>query len=211
MKNYKALQIHYENCLKKHGPNAKGMDWPNAEDLNKRFKVLTDIIFNYSHSVGEKLNIIDLGCGIGLLVDYLTDSKLMDLINYRGIDISPVMIEFASQRLPQFKFEERDILTNRLKENETDYIIMNGLFTEKRELSHTQMFDFFTQMITETYTSARKGIAFNVMSTQVDWRRDDLFHLGLDELAEFVTKRLTRNIIIRMDYGLYEYSVYIKK
>jgi SAM-dependent methyltransferase len=211
MMDYKALQLHYENCLKQHGPNAKGMDWPNPDELNKRFEVLTDLIFKYSDSTSEKSKLTDLGCGVGLLIDYLKENSLLDLVNYNGIDISPIMIEFAAQRLPQYKFEERDILTNKLRENETDYILMNGVFTEKRELSHEQMFDFFTQMITETYKSARKGIAFNIMSTHVDWQRDDLFHLGLDQLAEFVTKKLTRNIIIRMDYGLYEYTVYIKK
>lgn len=211
MTDYKTLQIHYENCLKQHGPNAKGMDWPNPDDLNKRFKVLTDIIFEYNYIKNEKVDLTDLGCGVGLLVNYLIDNNLIDFVNYTGIDISPIMIEFATQRLPQFKFEERDILTNRLRENGTDYVIMNGVFTEKRELSHEQMFDFFTKMITETYKSARKGIAFNVMSTHVDWQRDDLFHLGLDQMVEFVTKKLTRNMIIRLDYGLYEYTVHIKK
>lgn len=211
MTDYKKLQIHYENCLKQHGPNSKGMDWPNPDDLNKRFRVLTDLVFNFSDKKNEKLDLTDLGCGVGLLVDYLTENNLMDLVNYNGIDISPVMIEFASQRLQQYKFEVRDILKKKLKENCTDYIIMNGVFTEKRELSHDQMFDFFTQMITETYKCVRKGIAFNVMSTNVDWQRNDLFHLGLDQLTGFVTNKLTRNIIIRMDYGLYEYTVYLKK
>lgn len=209
--DYKALQIHYENCLKKHGPNAKGMDWPNPDDLNKRFNVLTDLAFKYCDSNKEKIHLLDLGCGVGLLVDYLTDNDLIQFVNYKGIDISPVMIEFASQRLPQYNFEERDVLKKRLAENETDYIIMNGVFTEKRELTHEQMFDFFTQMIAETFKSARKGIAFNVMSTLVDWQRDDLFHLSLDQLTEFITKKLSRNFIVRMDYGLYEYTVYIKK
>jgi SAM-dependent methyltransferase len=209
--NYKTLQIHYENCLKKHGPNAKGMDWPNPDDLNRRFKVLTDFAFKYSDLDTEKIHLTDLGCGIGLLIDYLTNNDLIKLINYKGIDISPLMIEFASQRLPNYNFEERDVLRNKLSENGTDYIIMNGVFTEKRELTHEQMFDFFTQMITETFKSARKGIAFNVMSTLVDWERDDLFHLGLDQLTEFITKKISRNFIIRMDYGLYEYTVYINK
>ena len=209
--DYKALQIHYENCLKEHGPNAKGMDWPNPNDLDKRFKVLTDHVFKYGDSYIEKIHLTDLGCGVGLLVDYLTNNDLINLVHYRGIDISREMIECARQRLPKYDFEERDILISRFTENETDYIIMNGLFTEKRELTHEQMFDFFSQMLTETFKSARKGIAFNVTSTLVDWQRTDLFHLGLDQLTEFITNNLSRNFIIRMDYGLYEYTVYINK
>ena len=46
---------------------------------------------------------------------------------------------------------------------------------------------------------------------QVDWEKDFLFHLPLDTLAFFLTKELTRNFIIRNDYGLYEYTVYLYK
>ena len=56
-----------------------------------------------------------------------------------------------------------------------------------------------------------KGVAFNVMSKAVDWEREDLFHLPADLLIDFLTKKLTRNFIIRNDYGLYEYTTYIYK
>ena len=47
------------------------------------------------------------------------------------------------------------------------------------------------------------------MSTQVDWIRDDLFYLALDDLTSFVTQHLGRNFVVRSDYGLYEYTVYL--
>ena len=40
-------------------------------------------------------------------------------------------------------------------------------------------------------------------------RRDDLFHLPLDLLAEFLDTLLSRHFVIRNDYGLYEYTVYV--
>ncbi len=47
------------------------------------------------------------------------------------------------------------------------------------------------------------------MSKQVDWERDDLFHLPLDQMADFVCGNLSRNFVIRNDYGLYEYTTYV--
>ena len=47
------------------------------------------------------------------------------------------------------------------------------------------------------------------MSKQVDWERDDLFHLPLDLLADYLTRNLSRHFVIRNDYGLYEYTVYV--
>jgi hypothetical protein len=88
---------------------------------------------------------------------------------------------------------------------------MNGLFTENREMSQKDMFDFFQSIVKETYAASRRGISFNLMSTHVDWKRDDLFHLELDVLTNFLVQNCSRNIIIRMDYQLYEYTVYVKK
>jgi hypothetical protein len=54
-----------------------------------------------------------------------------------------------------------------------------------------------------------RGLAFNVMSKHVDWERPDLFHLPFDALAQVLARSLTRNFVIRNDYGLYEYTTYV--
>ena len=86
---------------------------------------------------------------------------------------------------------------------------MNGVFTEKREMTYDEMFAYFRQMIKKAYSLCNRGIAFNVMSKDVDWERDDLFHLPLSELSHFLTGEISRNFIIRNDYGLYEYTTYL--
>ncbi len=49
-------------------------------------------------------------------------------------------------------------------------------------------------------------MAFNVMSTLVDWQRDDLFHLSFDTMAQYVSQALSRHFVVRHDYGAYEYT-----
>ena len=88
---------------------------------------------------------------------------------------------------------------------------MNGVFTEKRELTFNEMWDYFTKIITVVYEKCNVGFAFNVMSKNVDWEREDLFHVSLDILSEFLCKNITRNYIVRNDYGLFEYTVYVLK
>ena len=70
---------------------------------------------------------------------------------------------------------------------------------------------FFQETILEAFRVCRHGITFNVMSTHVEWMRDDLYHVPLDEIADFITRYLGRNFLIRNDYGLYEYTVHVKK
>ena len=83
------------------------------------------------------------------------------------------------------------------------------MFTEKCSLSFETMWNFVQAMLVRVFGIASAGIAFNVMSKQVDWERGDLFHLPLDLLASFLAQHLSRHFVIRNDYGLYEYTVYV--
>lgn len=206
---YKIIYQHYEKTLKTHGFNHKGMDWPKAEDLERRFKVMYDLMSrNFSDN---EINLLDLGCGIGLYYDFLIENNKQHSIVYSGIDISTEMIKGAKELHPKTPFEVRDILLNPLDENSYDYIIMNGLMTEKVSLTQEEMLDFSYKIILNTFKAARVGIAFNVMSSHVDWKRDDLFHCEIDPLVDFLVKNCSRHIKINMDYGLYEYTVYLYK
>jgi hypothetical protein len=86
---------------------------------------------------------------------------------------------------------------------------MNGVFTEKRGLTFDEMFAYLERTLSAVFAKAEMGVAFNVMSKHVDWERDDLFHLPFDTLARFLIESLTRNFVIRSDYGLYEYTTYV--
>ncbi len=92
-----------------------------------------------------------------------------------------------------------------------DFIIMNGIFTVKIDLNYNSMKEFYETFIKNIWPQVNHGIAFNVMSSHVDYERDDLFQLPHDALAAFITKNLSRNYIIRNDYGLYEYTAYVFK
>jgi hypothetical protein len=73
------------------------------------------------------------------------------------------------------------------------------------------MFEFMSNTLKIIWSKTNKGIAFNVMSKLVDWERDDLFHVSMDELGLFLKNNLSRNFIIRNDYKLYEYTIYVYK
>lgn len=207
MTDYKILQQHYERKLAEFGPTSKGMDWPNNEDLDKRFKVLTDIVDDSL----KNPSILDLGCGVGLLLPFLRENRKSCEVNYFGSDISSKMIAFAKEQHPDFQFEVRDTLENPYRKDQFDYVIMNGVLTEKQSMTLEEMITFAQKIIFNSFQTCKKGLAFNVMSSHVDWERDDLFHWELDSVVDFLVKKCSRNIRIHMDYGLYEYIVHVKK
>lgn len=202
---YGALARHYEACFARHGDTHKGVDWPNAEDARTRYRVMTQVVRDKG-----PLDIVDLGCGLGHFLDFLRDNGRTDL-RYSGLDISPVFIEACRRKYPGVRFDCADVLENETAMPPADYVVMNGVFTERCGIGYDAMFAFMTAVLTVAFRSARKGIAFNMMSKHVDWERDDLFHVPYDDIARFVIGNLSRHHMVRADYGLYEYTVYVYK
>lgn len=207
MNNDKYLSIaeHYERCLLKHGDNHLGVDWPNLADALKRYQVMLDLIKPHA---GKKVSILDFGCGASHFYEYLLSKNRFD-ITYLGLEISKEFYSLSKSKYGNNQYIHGDILKNPNLLPMVDYAVMNGVFTEKLTLTFEEMEQFFKEIITLVFRSAQIGIGFNLMSKFVDWERSDLFHYPLDKLADFLSKNISRNFVIRNDYGLYEYSVYV--
>ena len=65
-----------------------------------------------------------------------------------------------------------DVLKEPHKLANFDYIVMNGVFTEKQNLSFDQMFTYFKDLLSVIFQKPIVA-AFNVMSSHVDWERED--------------------------------------
>jgi SAM-dependent methyltransferase len=204
-KQYLEIIAHLETCLDQFGDTPQGVDWPKAEDVDTRHRVMLGVV---QPGLQARTSILDFGCGLSHFYDFLQRNKI-DWVDYTGLDISEKYIARSREKYPHNPYYCVDILEDAGKLPQFDYVVMNGVFTEKVTLSHEAMFDYFQRLVKRVFELARLGIAFNVMSKQVDWEREDLFHLPLDDLAWFLKRELTRYFVIRSDYGLYEYTVYV--
>jgi SAM-dependent methyltransferase len=204
-RRYQPIVDYYEKHLREYGTSHKGVAWPKAEDVDLRNQVMLGVCGAYA----GPMSILDLGCGFGLFADYLRSESRLGAIDYLGIDLSLPMVEEARRRHPELRFEARDVLADPLAERSIDYVIMNGVLTVKASLSHEEMEEFATALIQSAFRSARRGLAFNVMSEHVDWKREDLFHWPFDRAAGFLRKTCSRHVVFRADYGLHEYTAYV--
>jgi SAM-dependent methyltransferase len=183
------------------------MGWPNIPDAVRRYEVMLDVIPN-RRSLDHPVSVLDLGCGCGHLYEHLQHQSSSH-IEYTGIDLSEQFIQRCQEKHPEADFRHMDILQTPELLESFDYIIINGIFTSRCSMSFEQMWNFVQAMLTLSFSRARQGLAFNAMSKQVDWERDDLFHLPLDTLASFCCRNLSRHFVIRNDYGLYEFAAYV--
>lgn len=204
-KPYEEIVNHYLNCFKEHGDTPKGLDWPNIDDLIVRYDVMSDVI-----KTEENFTILDFGCGTARIFPFLL-KKFSQKFKYIGLDMGHDYVKFCRSKYPNLTFIEGDVLCDETLMPKVDYTMMNGVLTEKRTLSQDEMWSYTKDLIAEVFKKTQVGMAFNVMSKNVDWERKDLFHLSLDLLTNFFCKELSRNFIIRNDYGLYEYTVYLYK
>lgn len=200
--SYHELIAHYERCLAQYGDTPQGVDWPKAEDVPRRYQVMREL-----WKQAPAPDVLDFGCGAGHFYEWLqtTDPH----VAYRGLDASPAFIALCQHKHPHLPWVCADVLTHPEALTPADYVVMNGVLTEKRSLSFEAMWDYAQQLLVSVFAQTRRGLAFNVMSPYVDWERDDLFHLPPALLLPFVHQQLSRHVALRMDYGLYEYTVYV--
>lgn len=204
-KKYLQVQAHYETCFEREGDSCRGVDWPNEQDARLRYQVMTGLFKQHNPAT-----IADIGCGLGHYYAYLKETGQLQHCSYTGMDISEKMITACEKKYPDADFITIDLLAESYTQR-FDYAVLNGVFTVKNNLSQQDMWEFFTALIQCSFALVDKGIAFNLMSKNVDWERQDLFHVSMDELSAFLTKHLSRHFEIKHQYGLYEYTVYLYK
>ena len=195
----RSIVEHYEGRLSEHGPTARGMDWKDEASQRLRFSVLCEICDLDGRSVHE------VGCGAGHLVDLLAERA--SGARYSGSDLSPAMVAAARERHPAASFQLRDALAD--PGEQFDVVLCSGLFHVKLDRPEAEWRSFVELCLHSMFDSSRVGIAFNLMSTHVDFRSPDLFYADPAWTLEFCRDELSPWVVLRHDYPLYEYTTYV--
>jgi len=121
------------------------------------------------------------------------------------------MIYEARRRLPHVDFYVGDVLNHREHWMKADYVLASGLFYVKGRASNTYWWKFVQSMIERMYQLAKYGIAFNIMTSYVDFKAPHFFYLSPETMMKYCCNQLSPRVTIRHDYPLYEYTVYVYK
>ena len=156
----------------------------------------------------SRVSLLDFGCGASHLLDFIV-RKGIDGIEYTGLDLSPEFVALSRRKYPAVTYHCVDVLEDASALPTFDYVVMNGVFTEKRELGQEEMFDYVAAMLRHTFALTRRGLAFNVVSAELGWEQWYLFHAPVDRISNLVRTQLTENFVVRADYGLTDYTLYL--
>lgn len=122
------LTIDGYNKIAKHWDGTRRHGWSEVNqyiDINILKFLKFNIECNRVSRVGSKefVNILDLGCGNGRLIDFLKEKTYWNNINYIGIDPSVELINICNNRYTNIEFKINDGMSIPLDDNSADILI----------------------------------------------------------------------------------------
>ncbi len=209
MNNLDKIENYYNFYLKKYKKGPKAVNWGSKKSHDLRFsKILEAGNFN-----NKKIH--DVGCGLAHFYKFLKTKKIK--FNYMGSDISSDMIAAAKKQSSNKRINLQNInlleVNNKklLKKLSADFVVANGLFTVKTDLSNKYWWKYIRQMLKKMFCITGECLVFNLMKSNVDYKDKHLYYQSIDVLIKFIEKNLSNKIVIKQDYPLYEFMVYIYK
>jgi len=198
------LGRYYTKCFAEHGASARGVDWQNAESLALHYDKILAVI--QPDLQGQRVSLLDIGCGYGGLFKRAKEAGLD--IDYTGIDLVDGMIAHGQSKYQDAKFVRGDIFTFPLGRN-FDYVVANGVLTEKLDVSIREFGQFARRMILRMFDLASRGIAFNMMTSYVNFTASNLYYQNPGEIISFCAAELSPKWVLDHGYKHYDFTMYV--
>jgi len=183
----------YLNALKKHGQNAKGLNWHNKNSQEIRFETIFHTIEKFSH---DNTTLVDAGCGFGDFYTFLCDKGFE--VDYMGYEIVEKFVNIAKLRTKQ-SIELKDILHDKLAQ--ADFYVASG------SLNILTRFETFL-FIRRCFEHSKVGFVFNLL--EGDFSRDDFNFFSQSEIREF-GEELDAKVTIKDGYFANDFMVFFEK
>jgi SAM-dependent methyltransferase len=200
----KSVSEYYSEKLASHGLTPQGVDWNGINSQTLRFDQLCQVI---RHGDGFTLN--DLGCGYGALYEYL--SSFYTQFSYFGFDVSANMIKAARQS----NAGNMNSLFTESSEPQAiaDYGIASGIFNVRLDHSDRDWFTYIVDTLDKLAKTSEKAFSCNFLTSYSDEKkkRPALYYSDPTEIFDLCKRRYSRNVALLHDYGLYEFTIIVRK
>jgi 2-polyprenyl-3-methyl-5-hydroxy-6-metoxy-1,4-benzoquinol methylase len=175
-----ALGQHYAEQFSRYGPTSAGVDWgPDESRMFLRYEQMFKIANDHGLA---KASLLDVGCGFGGLQRYAMSKNIS--LDYTGVDLAKNMIDWATLNVAPGTFLHGDLLRHQF-DGQFDYVVCNGILTQKLAIPAVQMDQFAGQLIRKMFSLCRIGTAFNVMTSKVNYRAANLYYRDPGEMVSW--------------------------
>lgn len=196
---------YYSEKLIEHGVTPRGVDWNGEESQTVRFEQLCKII----DLEGSVFSLNDLGCGYGALLDYLQGMSPSCI--YHGVDVSHEMIKAAERR--HANADQARFIASAEPDQIADYGVASGIFNVRLGRTDVEWFDYLKATLDILDRTSKRGFSFNCLTSYSDEekKRDYLYYADPCRLFDLCTRRYTRQVALLHDYGLFEFTILVRK
>lgn len=175
MRKLDVIQSYYESNRKPGAADYEILGWESEEAQKMRFDILASNIDLH----GKR--ILDVGCGLGNLLEYLNHRNIP--VVYTGVDILPDMIAQAKQKGMQGDFYCLDVFKdNPFLEGQFDVVYASGIFN--LNLGNNQ--PFLQKALEKFFFLASQSVAFNLLHHLSPDRENTYYYFSPDEVAELL-------------------------
>ncbi|MGO4390476.1 trans-aconitate 2-methyltransferase [Variovorax sp. M-6] len=198
------VAAYYSDKLAEHGQSPRGVDWNGEEGQTLRFRQLCKII-----DAPGPFSVNDLGCGYGALYDFLAAER-KDL-GYLGVDVSESMVEAARERLKGHAGAR--FIQASVPDQVNDYGIASGIFNVRLGRTDAEWQSYLEATLDALDRTSRLGFSFNCLTSysDADRMRPDLYYADPCRLFDICKRRYSKNVALIHDYGLYEFTMLVRK
>ena len=195
---------YYDGKLALHGENARGVDWNGEAGQALRFEQLCKVIDR-----DRDFSVNDLGCGYGALCDFLVPGR--ESFQYTGFDVSDAMIRAARRRNADKPYARFVVASE--PDGPSTYGIASGIFNVRLGRTDAEWRSYVESTLEVIDRTSQRGFAFNCLTSYSDRdkMRSDLYYADPCMLFDLCKRRFARNVALLHDYGLYEFTVVVRK
>jgi SAM-dependent methyltransferase len=185
---------YYDDLVARYGPDTRACDYGDPRSQEAKFRVLSEV------GPLDGRSVLDVGCGQADFAGYLTE-RARDL-TYTGIDISPRMIEVASERHPGLDLRLSDVLGE--DPGRFDLVTANGIFYLLGDGAEEAM----QALVARMYEVCNWAVAFNSLSGWATDQETGEFHADPLRTVAFC-RTLTPRVVLRHDYHTRDFTIYM--
>ena len=202
----KQLNEYFTEKLETFGATAKGVDYNGELAQQTRFAELVKVI-----DLSQPFSVIDYGCGYGAMFEYL--QKQGGSFEYYGVDLIDKMVVAGREKYAAFPHAQ--FMTDETELPVADYLLAAGIFNIKLDSAYDEWQAFVCETLPRMNALCSKGFAFNMLTQYSDAdrmaQRPDLFYGDPLFFFDFCKRNFSRNVALLHDYGLYDFTILVRK
>lgn len=199
----KQLRI-YKESFGNYGDKPRATFQNDLVTMHARYDSL---LKNTLEFLPTKFSILDVGCGLGNLHEFLLDLGIDH--EYTGLELVSEMASFCENKFPNAKWIVGDI-ANLSEAVKYDIVVASGTFNLSMQETPNVWLNYVRMSLSKMYSLANSAVSFNALSGFSEFRAKNLFYFEEKWALDFARSK-TRFFNLSYLSPLYEFTLSLVK